>query len=345
MTVVRSYFFLFLILATSLALTGCEKKAATAKSWDIEVKADGGPVLGIVHVEKKTIGLADRLLMQLEATAEEGYEVTMPSMSNLPEYLALKDWRQQGRRLDEKGRTVRTTECELEPIVSGQFEVPALEFKFKKIKTAEPNDAEKVYSASTEPFTIEVTSDPNLKPEIADIEGVMDMPRQYGRLWIWLGGIAAAVLLGLAAWLLFGGRKTSAASAVFVSAHELAYQLLRELVAEDLVGQGRIKEFYERISNILRHYIENRFEIRAPERTTEEFLAELGGSSILENADKERLGAFLTHCDLVKFAKHQPQTSDIQKTFDLVKDFIEKTRSDTKVVEQTASTAGTEEGR
>ena len=45
---------------------------------------------------------------------------------------------------------------------------------------------------------------------------------------------------------------------------------------------GRIKEFYQRISDILRHYIENRFGLHAPERTTEEFLVELKPSEVLD---------------------------------------------------------------
>ncbi len=47
------------------------------------------------------------------------------------------------------------------------------------------------------------------------------------------------------------------------------------------------------------------------------------------------LGEFLTHCDLVKFAKHEPTTEQVQQTFDLVKDFIEKTRSDERKVDVT----------
>jgi len=114
------------------------------------------------------------------------------------------------------------------------------------------------------------------------------------------------------------------------------------LVNEDLVGAGKIKEFYERISDILRHYIEHRFSLRAPESTTEEFLAELANTEVLPVSEKQRLGEFLKHCDLVKFAKHNPTTQQIQETFDLVKDFIEKTKSDERKVDVT-DMAGSEQ--
>ena len=122
---------------------------------------------------------------------------------------------------------------------------------------------------------------------------------------------------------------------VFRPAHEVAYARLRALVAEELVEAGRIKEFYERISGILRHYIEDRFDLHAPERTTEEFLAELRYAQTLASADKSVLEEFLTHCDLVKFAQHDPTTEQVQRTFDLVKDFIERTKSEQRKVDVT----------
>ena len=79
----------------------------------------------------------------------------------------------------------------------------------------------------------------------------------------------------------------------------------------------------------------SRFSLRAPERTTEEFLYELANTNVLPESDKESLAQFLQHCDLVKFAKHEPTTEQIQETFDLVKAFIEKTKSDERKVDVT----------
>jgi hypothetical protein len=122
---------------------------------------------------------------------------------------------------------------------------------------------------------------------------------------------------------------------IFKPAHEVAYARLRALVAEDLPGAGRIKEFYERISAVLRYYIEDRFDLRAPERTTEEFLVELRNTDVLSDSDKGSVGEFLSHCDLVKFARHAPTTEQIQQTFDLVRDFIDRTKSSEEQVDVT----------
>ena len=89
-----------------------------------------------------------------------------------------------------------------------------------------------------------------------------------------------------------------------------------------LVEQGDFMGFYNAIQGILRRYIEARFDIHAPERTTEEFLDELRGSHSPIGRHQKLLEKFLTHCDLVRFAKHTPEKQEIQATFDACKQFI-----------------------
>ena len=89
-----------------------------------------------------------------------------------------------------------------------------------------------------------------------------------------------------------------------------------------LFRSGEIKLFYNRVCDILRFYIENKFGLKAPERTTEEFLYELEKNDVLDKERKLILKEFLEHCDLVKFATYNPENSEIQKTFDTCKTFI-----------------------
>ena len=61
-----------------------------------------------------------------------------------------------------------------------------------------------------------------------------------------------------------------------VPAHVRAKQKLEEALA--LISQP--KEFCVLVSDTIRFYLEERFDFRAPERTTEEFLRELGGTDV-----------------------------------------------------------------
>ena len=117
---------------------------------------------------------------------------------------------------------------------------------------------------------------------------------------------------------------------------EIALQELERLLADDLLVRGEIHVFHLRISDILRRYIENRFGLKAPERTTEEFLTELSqarSENALLGRHKILLAGFLTQCDLVKFAKHEPTIAESEKTVVICRDFIEKTKEKEDVKE------------
>jgi len=72
------------------------------------------------------------------------------------------------------------------------------------------------------------------------------------------------------------------------------------------------QEFCIVVSDTLRWYLEERFNFHAPERTTEEFLHELRGTTLLTPDQKENLEDFLNRCDLVKFAKYEPREPELR---------------------------------
>ena len=86
-----------------------------------------------------------------------------------------------------------------------------------------------------------------------------------------------------------------------------------------------MEEFYTRITQILRHYVEARFHIRAPEQTTEEFLEQARTSEEIA-AHRETLETFLTHADLVKFARYMPGPEEIGNAVSACRTFIQETK-------------------
>ncbi len=326
----------FVCVGLLLIAAGCgkgAKEAATKTAFEVDEVYERGPAVVHVRLDKTKMTIADTVLLQFEATLQPGYQVQMPKVDKALESFGLVDWDNLGERLDEKNNVVTTYQYRLEPLLSGKFEIPAFIFAFQ-----DANDAKAKHELTSEPIAVEVTSllgDQRAKLVIEDIEGVVEMPRAALAWWIWLlAGLGMATAAG-AGWLFLRRKRAKELARIFRPAHELAYARLRALVAENLVEQGRTKEFYERISGTLRYYIEDRFNLHAPERTTEEFLAELPHAQVLSVPDKDVLREFLTHCDLVKFAKHEPTREQVQRTFDLVKDFIERTRSEEHQVDVT----------
>jgi len=106
---------------------------------------------------------------------------------------------------------------------------------------------------------------------------------------------------------------------------EVARQRLRALAARQLPEAGKHEPYYVDLSAILRYYIEDRFQVRAPEQTTPEFLETATSSGLFTEAQQEALAAFLRHCDRVKFALYKPSYQEMANGFALVAKFVDDT--------------------
>jgi hypothetical protein len=308
----------------TLSGTGCNKKEAPGtptKAFEIEKVYERGPVTFTLKVSCQEITIADRLRLSLEVRAQEEYEVSLPEFGEKLEQFGIVDYHAPPPQLVGEGIVQLKKSYELEPFLSGEYKIPRMKVVFWKKGEDERHEVE------SEELTIQVKS---LLPEkvagltIKEIVPPVAFPKPI-RWWI-LGLTVAGVLAagGTAAFLLLRRRGVKAET-LRRAAHEIAYEELEALLKEKLVEKGEVKAFYLRLSNLLRHYIENRFALRAPERTTEEFLADLRSTGVLIPSHKELLKAFLSHCDLVKFAEHHPTNDEIQKTFDAGKKFIIET--------------------
>jgi len=91
---------------------------------------------------------------------------------------------------------------------------------------------------------------------------------------------------------------------------------------------AQVDAFYVDVSSVLRVYLEERFGLRAPELTTEEFLLGLESGDQLARGHRAELERFLTQCDLVKFAAVVPGENEHLATFALAEAFVESTRAD-----------------
>ena len=146
-----------------------------------------------------------------------------------------------------------------------------------------------------------------LTNELRDIKPPVAIPSGWRWAWWALGALALTALLYLA-WRYWQKRRAMVPPVPVIPAHVRAKQKLDEALA--LIGQPR--EFCILVSDTIRWYLEERFDFRAPERTTEEFLHELKSTSLLTPDQKGSLGEFLNSCDLVKFARYEPAEPELR---------------------------------
>lgn len=141
--------------------------------------------------------------------------------------------------------------------------------------------------------------------------------------WFFAGGaLLALLILGLLFWLLRRRKKTGS---IFTppTPHEKAMKALRALASA--MNEDNDLEFIVRVSLIVRDYIQERFGLRAPHRSTEEFLNEARTSNLLAAEHQELLRAFLVQCDLVKFAKQRAVIAQMKDLHHAARRFVEGT--------------------
>jgi hypothetical protein len=163
-------------------------------------------------------------------------------------------------------------------------------------------------------------------PEIEAPGAPFPAPVPWLRWLAIIGGVLAALVL-LATMFFRRRARPGMADAVPLQPHAKAMRELARLRSAPRRTPAEIDAFYVAVSSVLRTYLEERFGLRAPERTTEEFLQELDGSAVLAGRQQE-LRAFLGQCDLVKFAAQVPGEPVHLETLGTAERFVAATRAD-----------------
>jgi Domain of unknown function (DUF4381) len=136
---------------------------------------------------------------------------------------------------------------------------------------------------------------PESDEDIRDIRG----PKFVLPPWVLPALVAGVAMLALAIYRFWRWRRNRRAR--ILSLHEVALQRLEDIRA--LMQPASAREFSTAVSDIVRNYIERRFDVTATRRTTEEFLRDLLDSPNASLARHQSLlGEFLYQCDFVKFA-------------------------------------------
>ncbi len=168
---------------------------------------------------------------------------------------------------------------------------------------------------------------PDLKAPPRALRGPLTPPDVVPR-WVWVLPLVVilAALAGLAA--RFATRRVRELVSRVpppVSPHERALAALHALETSGVVDAEDPEPMFVQSSGIVRTYVEERFHVRAPELTTEEFLRAATDSPELSAVARSGVGRFLTDCDLVKFARHQPDLPSRHAALHSAIGFVEST--------------------
>ena len=151
------------------------------------------------------------------------------------------------------------------------------------------------------------------KQKLFDIKPLTEVKKNYEALisLILWGLVIGLILIGILYTYLFQKRKKEL-RARDLPPFERAIEELKALESETLSEQEEFKQYYSRLTDVVRRYLEEEAKIDALESTSEELLLKLemrkdAGSLDLDRQTLKSLREVLQNADLVKFAKSMPE--------------------------------------
>jgi HAMP domain-containing protein len=322
-----------LALAGQLLGAGALRADGATEAQPLEATSETGPVLAIVRLSPPAATIGDLLILELEVRAEPDVELLMPEFGESLDRFSIIDFT-RSEAADDKGGTISRQRYTLAPSRSGPQLIPPLlvEFVDRRVGRDPAPEGEDAYELLTAALAFEVAA---ALPEGASLElreplgrlGPREMPGRYRTLWVLaaLLAIAAATIFGIRAWAIWRSRSLRR------SAYEVAKADLDALLMAPRPGEREMDAFFVQLSGIVRRYLENRFGLRSPELTTEEFVEALANSPDLVRLHQRLLREFLNRADLVKFAHLVPDRADVERSLESARSFLEATRGDVRV--------------
>jgi len=205
---------------------------------------------------------------------------------------------------------------------SGIYVLPPMTFHLSADEWSDSITSNPIYLAV---YTLPLDS----AGRIFDIKAPLGSPLNISEIWPYIIGGLLIIVLAISLILYLrkrrGKRPILAYNRPADPPYIIALRELDSLSEEKLWQHGHIKQYYTRLTEIIRSYLENQFAIPAMEMTSDETLDQWkrrGNNPGLSTDLKE----LLSLADLVKFAKEKPLPSFNELNLARAYDFVKKTR-------------------
>lgn len=242
----------------------------------------------------------------------QGTEISEPFIESLDPFVILD---QKNVSVQEKGSVTNTYTIKLVPFNTGDLKVPAFNFLHR---TGEVVDT---LSSSAILLNVSTVMPKDMK-DVNDLKRAIEFPNFFPL--ILAGVLLVALMVVYVAY--YYGRKLKSRRAVIKPLPPPwaeAMAALDNIPRENWLAKGFVKKYYYAISEILKRYLERRYDFRAAEQTTTEIVANL---KMLKIPEREGFNGFFTRADMVKYAKHVPPLAEMSAAVDSAKELVSKTR-------------------
>jgi hypothetical protein len=272
-------------------------------------------------LSQDSISVGDRILYEATIIVPKGATITPPDVGTAFGKFVVKEWNSD--KVEKKNADSLNFKYVISFYEIEQCTIPPIPF----IQTLNG----KTDTLLSKPMPVRLVLIPNTD-SAATAPSIKDLKPQQSAgkpsfIWLWIVlGLAALIALVYFSRRFWKKRKEKAAQPVPLKPpYEEAIESLRLLDEQQYLARGMIREHVFGLSDILKRYIERRFEVNAAEFTTEEML-EWIMTSPLEADGKNIAEWFFSATDPVKFAKMLPQNDTLYRFGQDVRQFLEMTR-------------------
>ncbi len=268
----------------------------------------------------KTLTVGDPFEIVVTVLHPRDVELSEPLVDGLEPFALIH---QGSQRVEEGGIVRNVYRYRLVAFDTGELRIPA--FKCTMRGDSMPDT---LFSNSID---ISVTS--VLPADMQDINDIKDAVRFPNFKPLIVGALLLIIAaIGYAAYHFVKKlRKAKAFARPLPQPWVEAFLALERIPVEDWLARGMIKKYYYALSEILKRYLERRFEFSAAEQTTTEIVDNL---RILRVPQRDEFNRFFTRADMVKYAKYVPPGDEITSAIEKAKDLVSRTKPEDTVQEK-----------
>lgn len=281
----------------------------------ISVVAWAQPVRFSAEIDTNKILIGDQFTLQLKGEVAEGTNFQWPIIPDTVSGLDFVDISKIDT-LSKDGVWKLSQKLTLTSFDSGYVAIPPLTLKAG-------ND-----EASSQALAVAVEF-PQLSEEqdLYDIKEPLEPPFDWIPLLIGLG-IGIVLIVGTwfyIKWLKKRKNRVKLTPEQMLTPYEYAQLQMTEIEKEQLYQAGKIKEYYSRLTDVMRLYMERQMGINAMESTADELIEKMREIRLPKEL-QERIDELIHLSALVKYAKEKPGVGQNESALKTVKAFLEQTK-------------------
>ncbi len=265
-------------------------------------------------IDRTTAKLGEEVKISLTVQAPAGAILRLLPAGN-DDFLIVKVETMEAKKTMAEEVNYRLT---LRPLSLGEIEIPPLEIEV----VGAGGEREILVS---EPLRLSVSGhlQGEETEEIRDIRAPARLAYPAG-IWAWPLVILVVALFASYLWRRRGFREENMLTAPIEPPEERARRELTALQGAELANQTAMREYYSRLSLVIRDYLGRRFDFSAVEYTTPEIKHRLKKRRETAGAEKD-IDRLLAGSDLVKFARHRFGPLEAKADLALAFKVVEKT--------------------